>query len=205
MGWLITLGVLAGIFLVPLGIHVKYDADGPLIKVILGPLRFLVYPKPKKQPKQKKKKEKPQQKSAKSQPPGKTAEKKTAGGSLTDFLPLLRVVLDFLVDFRRKIRVNYLQLHLILAGDDPCDLAVNYGRTWAAAGGLITQLERFFIIKKRSVEVACDFTAEKTLVNARLDLTITVGRLLSMAGVHGFRAIKELLSIRNKRKGGAKL
>ena len=128
---------------------------------------------------------------------------KEKGGSLLDFLPLVKVALNFLGDFRRRLRVNRLELKLILAGGDPCDLAVNYGRAWAAVGNLMPQLERLFVIKKRDVEVECDFTASETLVIARLDLTITLGRLLGLAIVYGIRALREFLKLQKKRKGGA--
>ena len=80
------------------------------------------------------------------------AEKKK-GGKVTDFLPLVKVALDFLGDFRRKLRIKHLELQLCMAGDDPCDLALNYGKAWAAVGNLIPQLERFFVIKKRDFSV----------------------------------------------------
>ena len=99
--------------------------------------------------------------------------------------------------------MNRWELKLILAGGDPCDLAVNYGRAWAAVGNLMPQLERLFVIKKRDVEVECDFTASKILVIARLDLTITLGRLLGLAIVYGIRALREFLKLQKKRKGGA--
>ena len=115
----------------------------------------------------------------------------------------MKIALDFLGDFRRKLRVNNLELKLILAGDDPCDLAVNYGRAWAAVGNLLPRLERLFVIQKQNVEVQCDFTASETLVIARLDLTITLGRLLSLAVVYGIRALREFMILQKKRKGGA--
>ena len=49
----------------------------------------------------------------------------------------------------------------------------------------------------------CDFTANETLVIARLDLTITLGRLLSLGAVYGIRALKVFLKMKKKRKGGA--
>ncbi len=70
-------------------------------------------------------------------------------------------------------------------------------------GNLMPQLERLFVIKKRDVEVECDFTASETLVIARLDLTITLGRLLGLAIVYGIRALREFLKLQKKRKGGA--
>ena len=216
MGWWITLGVLFLLAVLPLGVSVKYNADGPRVRVILGPIKFTVFPLPKKEKKEKKKKEPKQKNQPQTEepqpqnpkPPAKPKEKKPEeekGGSWTDFLPLVREALRFLGDFRRKLRVKVLELKLIMAADDPCDLAVNYGRAWAAVGNLMPQLERLFVIKKRNIEVECDFTASETLVLARLDLTITLGRLLAAVVVFGVRALTEYLKIKKKRKGGATL
>lgn len=215
MGWMITAGVVFFLAVLPLGVSVKYNADGPLVRVVLGPIKFTVFPLPKNEKKEEKpKKESPKQKKAReeaglpkppqSPKPEKKQEKpKEKGGSWTDFLPLVKVALDLLNDFRRKLRVNVLELKLIMAGGDPCDLAVNYGRAWAAVGNLMPQLERFLVIKKRDIEVECDFTELETKVIARLDLTITLGRILAMVAVAGYRGLKEFLKIKKKRKGGA--
>ena len=213
MGWWITLGILVLLALLPLGVSVKYDSEGPLVRVILGPVRFTVFPLPKKEKKEKKQKNPKKAESAQNAdtpknpaPPKKPKEKKPAdqkGGSWTDFLPLVKEVFRFLDVFRRKLRLNLLELKLIMASDDPCDLAVNYGRAWAAVGNLLPQLERVFVIKKRDIEVECDFTASQTLVIARLDLTITLGRLLGAVVVFAVRALVKFLKINKKRKGGA--
>lgn len=202
MGWLIALGILVLLAILPLGVSVRYNSEGALVRVIAGPFRITVFPLKQKEKKEKektKKKEPPKEKkaTAAAQP------KKEAGGSLLDFLPLVRVALNFLGDFRRKLRIHRLELKLILAGDDPCDLATNYGRAWAALGNLWPRLEEWFEIRKRNVEIECDFTASQTLVIARLDLSITLGRLISLAAVYAVRALKEFLNIKNKRKGGA--
>ena len=130
-------------------------------------------------------------------------EKKEKGGSLLDFLPLVRVALDLLGDFRRKLRLDRLELKLIMAADDPCDLAINYGRAWAALGNLFPLLERAFVIKKRDIEVECDFTVSETLIIARLDITITLGRIIALVVRYGIRALREYLKIMKLRKGGA--
>ena len=126
-----------------------------------------------------------------------------SGGSVTDFMPLIRIALDFLGDFRRRLRVNRLEMKIILAGDDPCDLAVNYGRACGALAGLEPQLERLFVIRKKDLQVECDFTEDKTLIWARIDLTITLGRLLALAARYGYLAVREFLKIKQLRKGGA--
>ena len=216
MGWFIALGVVILLAVLPLGVRIRYDSGGPLVKVILGPIKLTVFPLPKKE-KKKEGKQKPQTKKTSvpaeeehlpkpPQPPKpekKTRSQKQTGGSVLDFLPLVEEVFRFLGDFRRKLRLDDLYLRLILAGDDPCDLAVNYGRAWAALGNLMPKLEQWFVIKKRDIEVECDFEAAETLVTARLDLTITLGRLLAAVCVFAVRALKEYLKIRKKRKGGA--
>ena len=216
MGWLITLGIVTLLAVLPLGVHICYDSGGALVRIVLGPVKFTVYPMPKKE-KKKKKPEKASKESAKSQPaeeenlpkppspPPAPKEKKPKekGGSLTDFIPFVKLGIQFLGDLRRKLRLDDLYLRLTLASSDPCDLAVNYGKTWAAVGNLMPALERWFVIKKRDVEVQCDFTASETLITARLQITITLGRLLALVAVYGVRALKEFLHFKKIRKGGA--
>ena len=214
MGWLITLGIVFLLAVIPLGIRIRYNSEGMVLKIIAGPVKITLLPRPKKEKKEKKKKESKKKATPAEeenlpkppQPPKAPKEKKTKGekgGSLTDFLPLVKVALDFLGDFRRKLRLDNLYLRLILAADDPCDLAVNYGRAWAAVGNLIPQLEKWFVIKKRDVEVECDFEASEILVIAHLDLTITFGRLLAAVVKFAVRALIEYLKLKKKRKGGA--
>ena len=248
MGWWIALAILVGLAVLPLGVSVKYNADGVWLAIVAGPIRIKILPvkkkekKPKKEKHQKEKKQKKQKapktpkKSAAEKPASKPSaaskqvppdiplekkypnldkkperiprkapeeEKTEQGGSWTDFLSLIPVVLNFLNDFRRKLRVNRLDLKLILASGDPCDLAINYGKIWAAVGGFMPQLERFLKIQKRNIDIECDFLASETKVVARLDLTITLGRLLAAVFKFAFRAVVEFLKIMKKRKGGA--
>lgn len=215
MGWLIALGIVLLLAVLPLGVRLRYNSEGMVLKIIAGPVKITLLPRPPKKKKEKKKKEK---KSAVApaaeeenlpkppQPPKAPREKKPKGekgGSLLDFLPLVKTALDFLGDFRRKLRLDNLYLRLILAGDDPCNLAVNYGRAWAAVGNLLPQLEKWFVIKKRDIEVECDFETSETLVIAHLDLTITLGSLLAAVVKFAVRALIEYLKLRKKRKGGA--
>ena len=211
MGWLVTLGILVLLAVLPLGIHIRYDEDGVLGKLIAGPIKILLFPKPKKEKKEKKEKPKKEKKSprktkkkaaaASAAPTGEPAKKK--GGSVLDFLPLVDVALGLLNDLRRKLRVDCLELKVVMAGGDPCDLAVNYGKAWAALGNLQPLLERVLVIKKRDIDIECDFVAPSTLITARVDITITLGRIVALAAVNGFKAVKEFLKIMKKRKGGA--
>ncbi len=199
MGWAITLGILFLLAVLPLGVDVVYNAAGLILKIVAGPVKLQILPAKKKE-KKKEEKPKPQKKKAAKPTPPKEEKPKEAGGSLQDFLPLVRIGLQLLDGFRRKLRFNYVELNLILAGDDPCDLATNYGKTWAAVGNLWPQLERCFVIKKRDVRVQCDFEAAQTVIIAHGRITITLGRLLGLVLYHGVRAVVAFIKIRNSKK-----
>ena len=204
MGWLIAAGVLFLLAILPVGISALYNEDGPLVNLLIGPVKILLFPGKKKDETDKKdKKEKKKPKKEGKTTSEKKKEKKK-GGSIQDFLPLVDTVLNFLDAFRKKLRVNHLEMKVVLAGSDPCDLAVNYGKAWAALGNLMPLLENVLVIKKRDLEVECDFLADSTLITARLDITITIGRVLSLLVVQGIPALREFLKLMNKRKGGAK-
>lgn len=197
MGWYIALGILVLLAIMPVGVSLIYQEDGLILSLLLGAVKIKLYPKTgAKKPKGKK--EKTQTKPA--AVGAKKPEAKKKGGKLSDFLPLMDVALSFLGSLRRKIRVKRLELDFILASDDPYDLAVNYGKAWAAVGNIMPLLERMFVIKKRNVQVQCDFVADTTRITARLDVTITVGRVIGLAAKYGVLALREYFKLK---KGGA--
>lgn len=198
MGWLVAFGVLAALAVLPLGVRGEYHAGGAFAYLLIGPVKIRLYPK-KEKPKQEDKQEQTE-----AEPAAAAQEKKkSAGGSWKDFLPLVKTLLSFLEDLSRKIRVNRLDMNLILADDDPAELGMNYGKACIALGNLWPRLEELFVIKKRNVQVQCDFMAEQTKVTARADITITLGRLLVLLVRYGWRAWKQYKIIRNQNKGGA--
>lgn len=206
MGWIIALAILIGLAILPLGASVIYNADGAVIRILFGAVPIRIFPKKKKTAPKPKKEKKAKKEKLKKEKPAKTSaskpNEKKKGGSITDFFPFVELALDFLVDLRYIFRVRKLELKVILAGGDPADLAINYGKTWAALGNLWPRLETWFIIKKRDVEVECDFEGSATTVFARLDLTLTLGRVIALAVRFGIRGIKEFLKFRKKRNGG---
>ena len=100
-------------------------------------------------------------------------------GTLREFIPLLDLYLQLLFNQKYKLRVKLLELKLIMANDDPFDLAMNYGKAWAIINGLMPQLERIFNIQKRRLDVSCDFLADETMIYARADLMIPLARLIA--------------------------
>lgn len=191
MIWLIILAVITGLIFLPLGFRAVYMEHNSGVWVFVGPIKFRVYPK-KKQEKSSKQKENKK---------SKTDSKK--GGNFQNFKLVVGRVFEFLNQFRRKIRIKRLELKIALTGDDPCDLAVHYGEAWAAIGNLLPQLECFFTVKKRDIDVIYDFAADKTRIYARLDASITLGRTLHLLSRHGIKTIIHLLKLKELRKGGA--
>lgn len=196
MGWLIFLGVLVLLGCLPLGVRLNFDEGGFRAAVLIGRIPVSLYPVPKWLQNMTSKHQKKEQ-SPEPKPKGAAPQSQAQpGGGIRRFLPFVRLGLELLGDFRRKLRVNFLRLRLTLAGEDPCDLAVNYGRAWAALGNLMPRLERALVIRKRDVEIQCDFQAEETTVVFAMDLTMTLGRLLGLALGYGVRALKLFLTMK---------
>lgn len=200
MTFWIILGILVLLCLLPLGVRAVYSSEGFRLWLLVGWVPVLLFPKNKRAKKPEKgtiKADKRVKKTA----PKKPAEEKKEGGSLKDFLPFLDIAKKLLRGFLRKLRIRRLEVKMVLAGDDPCDLAVNYGRTWAATGNLIPILEELFVIKKRDVQIGCDFAADETVIYLRADITMLLGRLLGLLAVHGCQAFRAYLKLLKKRKG----
>lgn len=170
-GWLIAGGILFLLAILPLGVRFRYNEQGFAMKILAGPFKIpFSIPKTKKSPIDTPEKEK--KKPKESEKPKEDSQK---GGSWKDFLPLVSVGLDFLGDLRRKLRFDHINIHVVLAGEDPADLGILYGKIWAAVAGLWPALERAFVIRRKNVEITCDFAASETLVAAAGDVTLTLG------------------------------
>ncbi len=200
MAWLIVLGILVLLALLPVGISMQYNYLGFRLRAVVGFLKIQLIPRKKPRKATEEKAEEKPKASGTGKPSVQTEE--TKGGSLSDFMPLVRLGLELLNDLRRKVLVRHLDLELLLAGDDPCDLAVSYGKACAGVDGLIPLLERAFQIRKRHIRVGCDFAAEQTLVYTRIELVLPVYRILGLAVCYGVRAMKAFIKFKNLRKGG---
>lgn len=196
MWWLLVPGVVILLGFLPLGFFAYIDQNGANLSVKIGPLHFPVGKKTSKPEPEKPKKTAEFESHS-------TVKKKKKSKDISQYLTLLKPVFKFLVDFKRKLSVNNLQLKVVMAGSDPCDLSVNYGRAWVALGNLMPMLERFLVIKKRNLEIECDYTADVTKYQGMIDVTITFGRLLQIVIYHGISILKEYLRIIKQTKDGA--
>ena len=53
MGWWIALGVIFLLGILPLGVSARYSGEGPLLRVVIGPVRLTLFPRKKKEKKPK--------------------------------------------------------------------------------------------------------------------------------------------------------
>ena len=198
MTLLVIFAVLVLIGCIPVGVDARYNAEGVFLAAKLGPFRLQLLPqKPKKKPKKRKPQQKqPKKTPAKAEPQEKKPNPLLSGG-VDGLMQLLDLAFGTLGDLRRKLRVNELTLYVLIGGaDDPAKAAMGYGRAWAAIGAITPSLERLFVIKKRDIRPALDYTISNTQIDAHLVTTITIRRSLALALRAGIRFLKIL----NERK-----
>lgn len=208
---LILILVILAILLLPVGAWVVFSGEGLTLYVEIGPLKIKVYPgksqlSGKETPKkQKKRKPKEQKKKTGEKPEEKApAEKATLGAQLPFFRELLSRALSALGCLKRKLILRKLTLYLCVGckGEDPAAAGLLYGKAWAVAGALTPVLENSFRIRKRDIQVFCNFLEEKTTVYAEGRIMFHVGDMLFIGLRHGVPILIAL--IQNKRKGGKK-
>ena len=193
------LGVLLLLLCLPAGVHLRYSAAGMALKLVYGPIRLRLLPS--KGKKKKKKEKKPKEKPAPKEPePVKNAtEAPKKGGNLKDLMEYVPIGLDLLNAIRRRLLMRKLVLLVNLAGNDPCDLALLYGKANAGVAGALPLLERCFRIRHRDVQVFCDFTADSTEVYAELEIVACPARLLAVLLRYGWKLLRTYLKQKSKK------
>lgn len=204
-GWLIALGVLLGVAallpFLPVRLNIVYDEDGFSYQLFLGLLRI----RPEWLESEEGLKPRLKRDAKVITHKAKKAATQKDGGELSQFWPFLEALGKFLNDLRKKVRVKKLDLSLVMGGDDPCNLALSYGKAWAAVGNILPVLEQLFVIKKRNVQVHCDFLSTTTKLYLRLRATMSLHRVISWLVKYGVSAYREYEKITNTEEGGAEL
>ena len=178
MWWIIPLvivAVVAGLAALPIGLRVIYDKNGLTAKLLVC---FFSYKLNITEINEKSFERRMKTKKKMEENPDYHPPIIHPDGTLREFFPLLDLYLQLLFNKKYKLRVNLLEMKLTMANDDPFDLAMNYGKAQMIIAGLLPQLERIFNIKKKKIDVACDFLAEETMLYARADLRMPLARLL---------------------------
>lgn len=161
---------LALLSLLPVGARVDYDETGVQVRLKLGPLSFLAYPR---------KAGKDKGKGDKTKPPKATSAKR--GGSFALVRELLPLAADAAGELRRKIVVELFQMDLLWSDPDPARCALGFGAANAAMGALWPLVEESFQVKERRLRTAVDFDQGRPTVVLTVWLSLRVGQLLSFS------------------------
>lgn len=162
------------VIIFPVGVRVRYQDDALKMWYTIGPIRLLRYPEDD-DAHEKRKNSKINIRTVLNEP---IKANRRYDNVIGDFWAELKTTLELFWFLRPKLRIKRLVLKLHLAGDDPAALALQYGGAWAAIGGLLPLLEEAFVLKKRQLDVDCNFNGGTTSLDAKLDITIGLGRLL---------------------------
>ncbi len=194
------IAILLVILLIRVGVDAEYSSSGFCLKIKIGFIKLTLLPRVKKNKTPSKKKTKKKRKGAENKNAEKSETKKK-GGSLKNLLELIPAITKALGRLRKRLVINELILHLVMAGDDPAETAINYGRANIALGSITSLLENAFRIKKRSFTADVSFLDTKTTVYCKAVLTIAIWALLYIAFGVAVKFIKiKLKSMIRKRK-----
>lgn len=186
---------------------VEYSEEGVLAQFWVLWFKITLFPAKPKQEKPKKSKKPKEPKKPAEKPKEKPKDERPLteklGGLWSLFRDAVPLVTGAVGRLLHKLRIEELTLHLTWAAEDPADAAMGYGAGEAALGTVWPLLDRAFDIRKRDVGVAVDFTRAVPVIYARALLSFTIGQLVGLGVIYGFKAFALFLRHRPKRKAPA--
>ena len=203
-GWivlLIILGLLLTVLLTPAGVRFTYEHGEMSLDVRFGPIRRRIFPgkekpeKPEEKEKEKKpgkKRQKPpkgekEKKEEKEKPPKAKISREQILYALEKLPPILGRALG---GTRRRVRIKPLKVHLLVAGYDPADTAVLYGKLEAALSAFLPVLRRAVRIRDEDIRLFLDFSQEQMDCIAELGTTLRPWDLLAVGGRAGISLLR---------------
>ena len=103
---------------------------------------------------------------------------------------MLKLAVNTLSRFRRKLTVNRFVLHVIVGSSDPYDAVMTYGTINYAVATVGSAAGHAFNVKKSDVQTGVDFSSESFTVEAGVTITINLARILAVAAVAGVGFLK---------------
>jgi len=160
--------ILALILLIPARVCVSYDRGVLTASVRYGPLSIALYPRPEKKADdavlQKEKVPSEPVPTGESAPAVQKEKKKfsiNADQILYSLEKLPPILGRALKRVGRRIRIEPLKIHLLVAGTDPADTARLYGKLQASLAGGLPILHRMVRIREQDIQLFLDFQEEK--------------------------------------------
>lgn len=153
------------------------------VKLLLGHLRLTVYPRQKKANKEKKpKEEKPKEEKTPKEPKQRRAIPKPTLEELIDLIETALSALGATVKRAcKRVRIDPLDVTVVLGGDDPALIAAAYGMASAAMFADMPKMEEKFYIPNPSLHLRMDFEAEGPSAAGSIGVSLRICDLFAIA------------------------
>lgn len=217
---LFLLVLLLLVLLLPARVRVMLRQEKFFLWVGLGPFRLRLLPWKEKKPKKQKKSEKPEEaKPQNREPPpspppqaerpGEAArpapqirkEKESTpvfGGmeklDIPYIMDLIHLGLSAMGQFRRVLRVDCFLLDCAIATGDAAKTAMAYGAAAAGAGMFLPLLEENLRVRKKDIQVICDFEGTESQIFLEVQVSALVFQLL----IIGIKVLRGFLRLRKQ-------
>lgn len=196
---LVIVALIVLLLVIPFGVSARYvDGEASVAARVLC-FNIRLFPRAEK-PKKVKKAQKPKKEKKPKEKPEK-APKKRPKPSPDELLQLLKLGLEALARFKRKLTVNRFMLHLVVAAEDPFDATVIYGAVNAGLGLVESMRGKAFKARSVDIQTALDYNSTEPRADAELTVTISLGRILAVVFAAGWGFMK--LKIRAAKQSAA--
>ena len=175
---LVVLGVvlifLLVVLLIPAYVRITYEQGELRVFAKYAWLTIPIIPPAVKQEKSEQKDEETEQE--KTKPKKKTGINREQIFYTLDTLPA--ILLKALKRFGRRIRIEPLKLHVLVATPDPADTAILYGKLHGFLGAFLPPLHRCVRIREQDIQLFPDFSEERMDYIADIGVAIRPGSVL---------------------------
>ncbi|MCL2662429.1 MAG: DUF2953 domain-containing protein [Oscillospiraceae bacterium] len=159
----ITISVFVIIALLRFGVIAEYSEDGFKLWAKVGFFKFeLLRDDKEKKPKKKKK------------PKKERNLKEMMPGSLSEFMDMLKTVLNALGRLKRRLLIKQLTLYYTSAGEDPAATALIFGAANAVFGVIVPKIRNNFRIRRLDLRSWFDFCGVEQKIYAKIIISIAV-------------------------------
>ena len=217
---LFLLVLLLLILLLPARVRVMLRQEKFFLWVGLGPFRLRLLPWKEKKPKKQKKSEKPeeakpQKRETPPSPPPQAARPGEAAGpapqirkekestpvsggmekpDIPYIMDLIHLGLSAMEQFRRALRVDRFLLDCAIATGDAAKTAMAYGAAAAGVGMFLPLLEENLRVRKKDIQVICDFEGTESQIFLEVQVSALVFQLL----IIGIKVLRGFLRLRKQ-------
>lgn len=187
------LALLAAALLIPVKIRGSYEEGNPLLYIRYGPVKLQLFPLKEKAEAKEKLSKKKKTKPEKPKKPKAKINREQILYALEKLPPILGLALK---RTGRSIHIRPLKLYVLVAGSDPADTAMLYGRMEAALAAGFPVLERALRLKDADVRLYVDFTERQMDCIADVGVSLRPWSLVWMALRAGGSLLKWYLGFR---------